>query len=138
MSLSNTCVFTNTLIGIVIGIIVTIIIYQIGNYSSQPSCYDLDTIINILVRQAARWSTAATQDKNALIATLHANYGAAYLWALKAVATDSQIINATNINPQKFEQAIVSAQDNSTKKMIKLCPSLVPQSYLATIGGEGL
>src|SRR5207237_6958 len=38
--------------------------------------------VQILTRQAARWSTAASQDNNPLIAVLHANYGAGYLWAI--------------------------------------------------------
>jgi hypothetical protein len=40
----------------------------------------------------------------------------------KAIVIDYQIVNATNINPQKFEQPIVSTQDDSTNNMIKLCP----------------
>ena len=32
--------------------------------------------IQVLVRQAARWSTAAKQDKSSLVAVLHANYTA--------------------------------------------------------------
>ena len=39
--------------------------------------------INTLIRQAARWSVAAQQDESPIIALLHANYGAGYLWALK-------------------------------------------------------
>lgn len=38
-----------------------------------------------LIRQVARWSTAGKQDKNSMIAVLHANYGAGYLWALKDI-----------------------------------------------------
>ena len=36
-------------------------------------------IVNKLLRQTARWSTAAKQDNNSMIAVLHANYGAGYL-----------------------------------------------------------
>ena len=50
--------------------------------------------IQKLTRQAARWSTAAAQDDSPLIAVLHANYGAGYLWALKDIATAKQIKNA--------------------------------------------
>ena len=39
--------------------------------------------VDILVRQASRWSVAAQQDKSPMIALLHANYGVGYLWALQ-------------------------------------------------------
>lgn len=127
---------SNITLGIIIGIIITIVTHYLIQYFYQPYCYDLNTIINILIRQAARWSTAANQDDNSIIAILHANYGASYLWAVKSIASDSQIVNATGINLQQFEKEIVTIQDNSTQKLVKHCPSIAPTSYLATIGGE--
>ena len=98
----------------------------------------LKTIILVLTRQAARWSTAAKQDENSMIAVLHANYGAGYLWALKDIASSEQIKAATGIDLLKFEREIVSTQDMATKKMAKLCPKYAPKStYLTKIGGEG-
>tara|TARA_B100000686_G_C16544683_1_gene839249 strand:+ start:382 stop:753 length:372 start_codon:yes stop_codon:yes gene_type:complete len=98
----------------------------------------LNTSIKILTRQAARWSTASKQDENAMIAVLHANYGAGYLWALKDIATASQIREITGIDIVKFEKEIIEIQDNATKKMIKLCPDYAPdKNYLTTIAGEG-
>ena len=94
--------------------------------------------IKILVRQASRWSTAAKQDENSMIAVLHANYGAGYLWALKDIATDSQITSATGIDVPAFEQEIVKTQDYATMKMAKLCPQYAPpRTYLTQLGGEG-
>ena len=46
--------------------------------------------IEKLVRQSARWSTATKQDKNPLIAVLHANYCAGYLWALKEIVSNEE------------------------------------------------
>lgn len=95
-------------------------------------------IIKKLVRQAARWSTAAIQDESPMIAVLHANYGAGYLWSLKDIATDSEIESATGIDIKKFEKEIVMAQDYATKKMIGKCPEFAPKSsYLTKLGGEG-
>ena len=51
-----------------------------------------------LVRQTARYSSAALQDKSPLIALLHANYGTGYLWALKSIATNDEIRNITKID----------------------------------------
>lgn len=94
-------------------------------------------MIQILTRQAARWSTAATQDSNPLVKVLHANYGAAYLWALKDIATDDEIKKATNINIIRFRNEIIKIQDDATKKMIKICPDYAPEeTYLTGIAGE--
>ena len=91
-----------------------------------------------LVRQAARWSTAAKQDKNSMIAVLHANYGAGYLWALKDIINIDIIEKNTGINMMKFEDEIVKIQDNATKTMTKLCPEYAPEpSVLTKIAGEG-
>jgi len=94
--------------------------------------------INTLVRQSARWSTAAKQDESSMIAVLHANYGAGYLWAVKDIATDDEIAKAAGIDIRKFEKEIIDIQDNATIRMAKLCPEYAPTaSYLTTIGGEG-
>ena len=98
----------------------------------------LNNIISTLVRQASRWSTAAEQDESPLIAVLHANYGAGYLWALKDIATDYQIEKATGINLLKFENEIMKIQDDATKKMASICKDYAPESsYLTKLGGEG-
>ena len=91
-----------------------------------------------LVRQAARWSTAAKQDKNSMIAVLHANYGAGYLWALKDIMKTDLIEKNTGIDIIEFENEIIKIQDEATKKMAKLCPKYAPESSILTkIAGEG-
>tara|TARA_Y100001970_G_C13793964_1_gene631668 strand:- start:277 stop:642 length:366 start_codon:yes stop_codon:yes gene_type:complete len=95
------------------------------------------TYIETLIRQASRWSVAAQQDESPIIALLHANYGAGYLWALKDIATSEEIENITSIDALKFEREITSTQDLATKKAIKICPKFAPKGYLSKIGGEG-
>tara|TARA_R110002072_G_scaffold139483_1_gene283132 strand:+ start:22383 stop:22763 length:381 start_codon:yes stop_codon:yes gene_type:complete len=94
--------------------------------------------IDKLVRQAARFATAAQQDESPLVSVLHANYSAGYLWALKDIATPKQIHNATGVDIQKFEEHILNVQDMVTKKTLKKCPEFAGDVdlYLATIGGE--
>ena len=92
-----------------------------------------------LVRQASRWSVAAQQDESTMIAVLHANYGTGYLWALKDIATESEIKRATGIDIKKFESEIVRIQDKATIDMIRACPSFGPDpSYLTSLAGEGI
>ena len=91
-----------------------------------------------LLRQSARWSTAAQQDESPLIAVLHANYGVAYLWALKDIATTKEIHNATGVDLKKFEEHIINVQDMVNQKVVKKCPEFAGDVdlYLSAIGGE--
>jgi len=114
-----------------------IIIFLLLIIQKDTENMDLDAIIIKLTRQAARWSTASKQDENPMIAVLHANYGAGYLWALKDIATNEQIKKATGINMITFEKEIIRAQDEATKKMVKVCPEYGPlPNYLTKIAGE--
>ena len=71
----------------------------------QNKTRGMNKAIEKLVRQSARYATAAQQDASPVIAVLHANYAAAYLYALKDIATDSQIHNATGIDVKEVQRA---------------------------------
>lgn len=98
----------------------------------------LDNIIKIMVRSCARWAVASLQDKSPLIAVLHANYAAGYLWALQDCFTDEEIINATGIDVIRFQKSITDVQDIATKGLVKVCPeySRGLDTYLSKISGE--
>ena len=104
----------------------------------QNKTRGMNKAIEKLVRQSARYATAAQQDASPVIAVLHANYAAAYLYALKDIATDSQIHNATGIDVKKFKEHITNVQDMVTRKTSEKCPDFVGEVdiYLAQIGGE--
>jgi hypothetical protein len=104
----------------------------------QNKTRGLNKSIEKLVRQSARYATAAQQDKSPVVAILHANYAAAYLYALKDIANESQIHNATGIDVKKFKEHIINVQDSVTKKTTETCPEFAGQVdiYLAEIGGE--
>ena len=92
-------------------------------------------IIKKLLRQASRWSVAAEQDELPMVAVLHANYGAAYLWSLKDIATVNEIEEITGIDMMKFENEITRIQDESTRKVYVACPQYGPDlsSYLVKV-----
>lgn len=94
--------------------------------------------IQILARQAARWTTAARQDANPFIANLHANYGAAYVFALRQVASDAQIRQVLGIDGADLERQIVAVQDQVAARIGRACPGIVPRGPLAKIAKEGL
>lgn len=86
---------------------------------------ELSRIVNILYRQAARWSAASIQDNSTIIKVLHANYGSGYLWALKDIVSTEDFKKITGEDFLTFEKEIVHIQDTSTKKLINECKSLV-------------
>ena len=123
----------------IFGILLTYFLIEVKNkcFIKNDSKEQLNNIIRKLTRQAARWSTAAKQDKSPLIAVLHSNYGAGYLWALKDIATTEEIESATGIDYLKFEAQIVKAMDAASKKALNVCPKFGPErSYLTKLGGE--
>ena len=80
-------------------ILVSIIVYLLWtrNHVIEDTTSN-DDRIRILVRSCSRWALASLQDTSPLIAVLHANYGAGYLWALQEIFTDSQIRDATKLD----------------------------------------
>jgi len=123
--------------GIILGMILMYIFMNNTNKTNNME-KQIEFTAKKLVRQAARWSTAAKQDKNAMIAVLHANYGAGYLWALKDIIKTDIIEKKTKINMFEFEDEIVKIQDEATQNMAKLCPKYAPEpSYLTSLAGEG-
>ena len=122
---------------IIITLIILIIIYVINNISKNNFDKEKSYIIKIILRQSARWSTAAQQDENPMVAVLHANYGAGYLWALKDVFSDREIEDFGHIDILKFRDEITKVQDEATVKMIKVCPEFGPKkTYLTEIAKE--
>jgi hypothetical protein len=114
-------------------VILLVILILLLLQTRNQKCDKSDTI-KTLVRQAARWSVAAQQDENPMIAVLHANYGAGYLWALKDIATDDEIEKATGIDVLKFRDEIVKVQDFATRKAVNACPEFGPAtSYLTQL-----
>jgi hypothetical protein len=111
------------IIGIIFGIILMIFLNNYKNNSYRSINHE--KIIKQLVRQQNRWLIASKQDKNLLIALLHGNYASGYLWALKDVFTDKQIMNAMNFSDEDFlklKDKIISNQELVTKKISRLCP----------------
>ena len=93
--------------------------------------------IKTLVRQSARWTVASEQDKNPLIAILHANYGAGYLWALSDIYYPEEIEAATGVNYRYLKKKVSECQDKAVKKLAAACPNFAPKkSFLMEIAGE--
>ena len=98
--------------------------------------------IKSLVRQASRWAVASAQDENPMIAVLHGNYGAGYLWSLLDIYKPEQIEDAMGdgFDFNEFRKRIVDVQDNATKSMARACPKYTEglEPYLSKLSGENV
>lgn len=91
-----------------------------------------------LVKQSAKYAIMAQQDSSPVMSVRHGNYAAAYMHALKDMATESQIHNATGIDVKKFKEHIFNVQEMTTKKTVDQFPDFAGHSdvYLSEIAGE--
>ncbi len=132
--------YGSVFVGVVVGLVLMYLLTKVGkmcHWFSDGDAVKRD-VIKTLLRQSARWSTAAKQDEVPMIAVLHANYGAGYLYALMDVATPKEIEAATGVDVLRYKDEITDAQDKATIMSIGACPSFGPEpSYLASLGGEG-
>ena len=103
-------------------VLLLVILASIFFKRDKGSQDDKTESIRTLVRQTARWSVAAVQDRSPIVALLHANYGVGYFWALKDIATEKEIEAAANINVLDFQKKILEIQDTATKQVSGACP----------------
>ena len=118
-------------------------------FSNQPEHSQKDVsstsnrdnaIIETLVRQSSRYAFAASQDESPLVAVLHANYAAGYLWALKDIVNEKTIDSYLGANKLKeLDNYITEVQDNATKEATRACPAFIGTSgnpIIATLAGN--
>jgi hypothetical protein len=92
-----------------------------------------DGAITILYRQCARWAAASSQDRSEVIALLHANYAAGYLWALKDICIDEDFHRITGRELFAFEQKITEIQDAAAQRLVEKCGESIPASDQALL-----
>jgi hypothetical protein len=94
----------------------------VSNYNlNQPS--KVYQLLKIYTRQCLRWSYASTQDKNPVIALLHADYGNAYLMVIKDYLQYFEISfetfeKVTELKLKDLESYILKNQDIALKKLV--------------------
>ena len=137
--------FSNPIFAFVLGLIIGFgILYFLSEI--KHNCWvkndakkELDRIIKILAIQAARWSIAAEGDQDPIIATLHANYGISYWYALNEIATPEQIMSVVDIDWHDVNSKIKGIQRKTTMTLAGKCPLTAPKpSALTRLSGEGI
>jgi hypothetical protein len=94
-------------------------------------------IANALFLQMSRWSTAATQDANPIIAVLHANYGVGYMMSLQTIAADEKLERWLGVmDLRSLFREVERIQHEATRRLVQSCPGVAPTSMLAQYGAE--
>lgn len=114
----------NTFAVVVFSVIVILLMVLYFKKSSRQTT--LNTVVNILYRQCARWAVASEQDESEIIRVLHANYATGYLWALKDIVSTDVFKKITGEDFLEFEKRIVEIQDKATAKLVHKCKSVIP------------
>jgi hypothetical protein len=100
-------------------------------------CASQTQIAQSLFHQMARWSTAATQDENPMIAVLHANYGVGYMMSLQSIAAEDELERMLGVSDLRgIFKEVERVQHAATVKMAATCPAIAPTSPLAVYGSE--
>ncbi len=132
------CVSNTIYIGIIILLMIVFVLFNKTSIIKDNELQrEKERIVKTLIRQGARWATAAEQDMSPLIATVHANYGTGYLWALKDILTQNEIEKYGGIDLMQYEREILRIQDKITINNAKLCQGYAPEkTYLTSLSGE--
>jgi hypothetical protein len=100
-------------------------------------CASQTQIAQSLFHQMARWSTAATQDENPMVAVLHANYGVGYMMSLQSIAAEDELERMLGVSDiRSIFKEVERVQHEATIKMASTCPAITPTSPLAVYGSE--
>ena len=119
-----------------IGLVVACVAFAI---LQRPPVVPEHEAVRRLFHQMARWSTAASQDENLLVAMLHANYGVGYMSALKEFASEEMIGKIVGVaDIRAVFQKVGKIQNDVTLRFLKECPAVMPETDLAKFGSEGL
>lgn len=126
--------FGQSIVGTAVCLIIVFVVVRSLLSSSGKVPRSGQDITSVLVRQIARWSIAAKQDINPFIATLHANYAAGYLWALKDLVSEGEIDKITNY--RALEKRVTQIQTDTTTKLTRACPMLIQNGDLFRLAGD--
>lgn len=88
-----------------------------------------------IVKQAAQWSTQAQQDKNPLLALIHANYAVASMTTLRGVLPDKDIERIARVKPGELIALTRAQQAEHVRRLTNLCPGLSVEGTVGSVAG---
>ena len=95
-------------------------------YSSRLSRNALDTrAIKDLIKSSAQWNLRSSQDSNAIVGLMNANYAMAYLNVARNLGSDDEIERTVNIKLDSFVNEVEASQSNALNRITGACPSLL-------------
>ena len=126
-------------IGILIGFILTCLLRPNFTYSDSDNQNFKEFAIKKILRAVHRWAGASLQDLSPIVSVLHANYACGQWWALRDIATDSEIEKISGINLLETEKQLTGMQDLATKKVVENCPQYLKHinKFFVEVAGQG-
>lgn len=124
------------LLGILLLIILSLFAMLFNMKEEQTT---IQTIAPRIFHQMARWSTAASQDENPVIAVLHANYGVGYMMVLRDLASDEELERILGVeNIRRIFDEVQKIQNKATLNLANHCKDIFPDTFLARYGSYPL
>lgn len=94
-------------------------------YNTRSTRNALDSrALKDLVKSAAQWNLRSSQDSNAIVGLMNANYAMAYLNVARSLGSDSDIEKMTRIQLDPFIDEIEASQTNAIRRITNSCQSL--------------
>lgn len=99
---------------VLIFMIVALVFWIWYSKSAEPQINYIQIIVKKLMKNAIKWTAMAKQDSEPLMALVHANYGAAYIYSLRDSIGVKQIVNYFP-DFEQYEKEIMDTQDLAAK-----------------------
>jgi hypothetical protein len=93
------------------------------------------TLAEMYLREASRWGTIASEEKNPLIAVLHANFALCCAGVATALSDKQRLSRAFDIDVDAMVSDITEVQNTALRALGQACPSVKPRVELARASG---
>lgn len=101
----------------------------LGARSGAASSHTKEVRADALLRAAKQWTDAARSDDDPIARVLHAAYGAAYLHAARAIASDDELEGAAGVSVARMRTAADAQQRAAVRALTAaMAPQPLPES----------
>lgn len=87
------------------------------------------------LKEASKWATIASDESNAVLAMMHANYALCCANVAKALCSDDKMHEHAGIRIDTFISDVTALQESVVRDLGKQCPSVRPTAALAEASG---
>lgn len=118
-------------VGAVLVVVAICLLSQVASGVRNPVPPQMIEHTEVLLRSANRWALAASQDRAALLALMHACYAKAYVTAVRRIMTDEQLRDAHNVNMLELIDKMDRIERGAVAALAAKAPEVVPGGEFA-------